>query len=122
MKKIEFSKKICIFTLVMFTISIIIGIVLSCCGMDTTLLIYLIPAAAGLASISVGFYYNKSKIENLSKQRLRNVLLKIVLEEKLSEEDYFDLCQEIDNIDDTISTKISSMYEDSIDEEQQTEI
>ena len=63
------------------------------------------------------FYYNKAKTENLSKQRLRNVLLKLVLEEKLSPEDYEEILVEIENIDAAIDGKLFSMLEQSIEEE-----
>jgi hypothetical protein len=31
---------------------------------DTSALAYLIPAVFGLASLTIGFYYNKAKLEN----------------------------------------------------------
>lgn len=115
--KVEFSKKICIFSLTIFSLSIFFCVILNFLVGDTSIFAYLIPATTTLSATSAGFYYNKAKAENLSKQKLRNILLKFILEEKLSEDDYFEICQEIDNIDDTISAKLSSMYEETVNED-----
>jgi hypothetical protein len=122
MKKESYSKKICSYSLISFSIVIVLSMALSFFGINTEVFAYLIPSVGAVAAASVIFYYNKAKTENLSKQRLRNVLLKLVLEEKLSPEDFEEILAEIEYIDDTIDSKLSSMFEQAIDEEPEIEI
>lgn len=122
MKKESYSKKICSYSLISFSIVIVLSMVVSFFGINTEVFAYLIPSVGAVAAASVIFYYNKAKTENLSKQRLRNVLLKLVLEEKLSPEDFEEILAEIEYIDDTIDSKLSSMFEQAIDEEPEIEI
>jgi hypothetical protein len=117
MKKGGYSKKICTYSLITFSLVIIASIILSILGLGSEVFAYLIPSVGVVAAASVVFYYNKAKTENLSKQRLRNVLLKLVLEEKLAPEDYEEILVEIENIDATIDGKLFSMLEQSIEEE-----
>ena len=117
MKKGCYSKKICTYSLITFSLVIIASIILSILGLGSEVFAYLIPSVGVVAAASVVFYYNKAKTENLSKQRLRNVLLKLVLEEKLTPEDYEEILVEIENIDAAIDGKLFSMLEQSIEEE-----
>jgi hypothetical protein len=117
MKKGSYSKKICTYSLITFSLVIIASIILSILGLGSEVFAYLIPSVGVVAAASVVFYYNKAKTENLSKQRLRNVLLKLVLEEKLAPEDYEEILVEIENIDAAIDGKLFSMLEQSIEEE-----
>ena len=117
MKKGSYSKKICTYSLVTFSLVILTSIVLSIFELGNEIFAYLIPSVGVVAAASVVFYYNKAKTENLSKQRLRNVLLKLVLEEKLTPEDYEEILVEIENIDAAIDGKLFSMLEQSIEEE-----
>lgn len=117
MKKGSYSKKICTYSLITFSLVIIASIILSILGLGSEVFAYLIPSVGVVAAASVAFYYNKAKTENLSKQRLRNVLLKLVLEEKLAPEDYEEILVEIENIDAAIDGKLFSMLEQSIEEE-----
>ena len=117
MKKGSYSKKICTYSLITFSLVIIASIILSILGLGSEVFAYLIPSVGVVAAASVVFYYNKAKTENLSKQRLRNVLLKLVLEEKLTPEDYEEILVEIENIDAAIDGKLFSMLEQSIEEE-----
>ena len=87
-KKKEFSKKLCIISIFIFVISLIGSFILAFLNMAEGFAPYLIPTTGAILAATIGFYLNKAKIENLSKQKLRNVLLKLVLEDKLSEEDY----------------------------------
>lgn len=117
MKKGSYSKKICTYSLITFSLVIIASIISSILGLGSEVFAYLIPSVGVVAAASVVFYYNKAKTENLSKQRLRNVLLKLVLEEKLAPEDYEEILVEIENIDAAIDGKLFSMLEQSIEEE-----
>lgn len=118
--KLEFSKKICIFSSILFVTISVVAILLEVLGYDSDIGNYLIPTCGGMVSVSYGFYFNKAKAENLSKQRLRTILIKQVLEGKLSEEDYQEIVEELDNIDNALQEKIEEMYRTSIDEEVDT--
>ena len=122
MKKGSYSKKICTYSLIAFSLVIIAALISSTLELSTDIFAYLIPSVGAVAAASVVFYYNKAKTENLSKQKLRNVLLKLVLEDKLSQEEYEEICYEIENIDATIENKLSSMLEQAIDEEPEIQI
>ena len=121
-KRKEFSKKLCIFSSTVFVVICALAILTTFMGVETEIWNYLIPTAGGLVSISFGFYYNKAKAENLAKQRLRTILIKLVLEGRLDEESYQELCDELDSIDNTLQEKIDEMYRNSVEEETDTNI
>ena len=116
-KKTEFSKKLCIITLANFLFCIGFSGIAAQAGVGEVIVPYLLPSAGVLTSATVAFYFNKAKMENLSKQRLRTALIKLVLQEQLDEEVFEELCQELDNIDGTLQTKIESMYSDAVNQE-----
>lgn len=121
-KRKEYSKTICTLCITLFIITGVISFVCSFVGIGEGLFPYLIPSTGTLAAASVGFYYNKAKSENLSKQKLRNVVLKLALEARITESDYYEIIEEIENIDATVEAKLNSMYEDSINKEQDVEV
>ena len=116
-KKTEFSKKLCIITLVNFLFCIIFSGIAAQVGVGEVIVPYILPSADGHACAAVAFYFNKAKMENLSKQRLRTALIKLVLQEQLDEEVFEELCQELDDIDGTLQTKIETMYSDAVNQE-----
>ena len=116
-KKTEFSKKLCIITLVNFLFCIGFSGLAAQAGVGEVIVPYLLPSAGVLASAAVAFYFNKAKMENLSKQRLRTALIKLVLQEQLDEEVFEEVCQELDDIDGTLKTKSESMYSDAVKQE-----
>lgn len=118
----EYSKTICTLCIVLFIFTGVISLVCSLYGVGGELFTYLIPSTGTLAAASAGFYYNKAKAENLSKQKLRNVVLKLALEERINEGDYYEIIEEIENIDATVDAKLNSMYEETIDKEQEIEV
>lgn len=113
-KKIEFSKLMCIISIFLFIFSCLIGMASAFLGYDGSVFIYIIPSCAGLASLSVTAYLFKAKAENLSKQRIRFVLLKILLQDRLDPTSYQEILSEIENIDETINQKLNSMTVESI--------
>lgn len=115
--KKEYSKKICTFCIVQFILIIVLSLICCLYGTGSELFAYIIPVSGAMATASVGFYFTKAKAENLSKQKLRNVVLKLALEEKIGEGDYYEIIEEIENIDATIDEKLNSMYEESIHED-----
>ena len=116
-KKTELSKKLCIITFVNFLFGIFFSGMVAQAGVGEVIVPYLLLSAGVLASAAVAFYFNKAKMENLSKQRLRTALIKLVLKEQLDEEVFEELCQELDDIDGTLQTKIESMYSDAVNQE-----
>ena len=81
-KKTEFSKKLCIITFVNFLFCIFFSGMAAQAGVGEVIVPYLLPSAGVLASAAVAFYFNKAKMQNLSKQRLRTTLIKLVLHEQ----------------------------------------
>lgn len=63
-KKKEFSKKIFYIVISIFIIVILYSMALMWKTENSDGLSYLIPSVSGLAATSVGFYYNKAKMEN----------------------------------------------------------
>lgn len=114
----NFSKFLAIFSDALFAGTILAGIVCAAMGADTTMFAYAVTAAGTVAGISHTFYYTKAKAENLSKQRVRYVLMKLLLQDRLSGEDYAEICAEIDSIDSAIWAKIDGMTQEAIDGEQ----
>ena len=120
--KKEYSKKICTFCITQFAIVTILSLICNLLGLASEVFVYLIPASAAMTTAALGFYFSKAKAENLSKQKLRNIVLKLALEERIEEKDYNEIIEEIENIDATVDAKLSSMYEEAINEETNTEV
>lgn len=116
-RKVEFSKLLAVFSDVLFTGTIVAGVVCAAKNRDTTMFAYAVTAAGTVAGISHTFYYTKAKAENLSKQRIRYVLMKLLLEERLPGDVYAEICAEIDSIDSIIGAKIEDMTADAIENE-----
>lgn len=80
-----------------------------------------ILTTGGIFGASIVFYLNKSKIENLSKGKIRFMLLKLRLELKLKdripEESYQLILEEINEIDAMLDTKLDGTLEEAIQQE-----
>lgn len=120
--KKEYSKRICTFCIIQFIIVTILSLFFNLFSLASEIFVYLVPASAAMTTAALGFYFTKAKAENLSKQKLRNVVLKLALEERIEEKDYYEIIEEIENIDATVDAKLSSMYEEVINEETNTEV
>lgn len=70
--KKEFSKKIFNIVITLFIIVIFYAMALMWKTDTTDGLMYLIPAVGALASVTVGFYYWKAKMENMVKLSKEN--------------------------------------------------
>lgn len=114
-KKIEFLKPICWSLVIIFMISCSSGVIISVLGFDTTVFMYIIPASATMTTVVLSFYCYKARAENLSKQRIRFVLMKLLLEDKLPPDTYSEIVNEIENIDSVLSNKLTSMTDESVD-------
>lgn len=119
---VEFSKKIVIATGLLFILSLLDLRSLSVQGIDiSSYATQQIVATGGIFGASVIFYLNKSKIENLSKGRIRFVLLKLRLELKIKdqipEETYAIVLDEINKISGMMESKLDSSLEEAIQKE-----
>lgn len=112
----NYSKLLATFFSTLFAGTVLLGVIAAFAGTDTSVYIYIIPATGTVAATSASFYYTKAKAENLSKQRIRYVLMKLLLREKIDGETYTEICNEIDNIDMAIESKIGRMTQEAIDE------
>lgn len=119
---IEFTKKIVIFAAFLFIISLldIRGAVRE--GLDVSgYATQVIVTTGGIFGASIIFYLNKSKIENLSKGKIRFMLLRLRLELKLKdqipEEAYSLIMEEINEIDRMMDTKLDGALEEAIQQE-----
>ena len=118
-QKLEFSKIIVIVTGLLFILALldIRGAVrgkIDVSGYATQQIL----TTGGIFGASIVFYLNKSKIENLSKGKLRFLLLKLRLElklrDKIPEENYQIILAEINNIDNMLDSKLDGSLEMAI--------
>ena len=87
--KKEFSKKIFNIVITLFIIVIIYAMALMWKVGTTDGLMYLIPSVGTLASVTIGFYYWKAKMENMIKlSKENNITLDDVKEIENNMEDY----------------------------------
>lgn len=118
----EFTKKIVILTALLFILCLldIRGEVKE--GLDVSgYATQVILTTGGIFGASIIFYLNKSKIENLSKGKIRFMLLRLRLElklkDKLPEEAYNLIMEEINEIDRMMDTKLDGALEEAIQQE-----
>lgn len=121
-RKIEFSKIIVALTAVLFILALldIRGAVRE--GLDvSSYATQLLVTTGGVFGASIIFYLNKSKIENLSKGKIRFLLLKLRLElklkDKIPEESYQIILDEINEIDTMLESKLDGTLEEAIQHE-----
>ena len=87
--KKEFSKKIFNIVITLFIIVIFYAMALMWKTNTTDGLMYLIPAVGTLASVTIGFYYWKAKMENMIKlSKENNITLDEVKEIESNMDDY----------------------------------
>lgn len=118
----NFSKVICIAAWALFAVSVLISLVAVISSLtraegtyiDLTAIAYIVPPAGAVAGAAAVFYYNKAKAENLSKQRVRYVMIKQLLRDKIDPETYTEVCDTIDTIDQAIESKLSAQHEQEI--------
>lgn len=118
----EFSKIIVIITGLLFILTLldIRGAVRE--GLDVSgYATQQILTTGGIFGASIIFYLNKSKIENLSKGKIRFLLLKLRLELKLKdripEESYQIILEEINKMDSMLDIKLDGALEEAIQRE-----
>lgn len=118
----EFSKKIVLCSGLLFLLSLIdirwaVGQGLDVSNYATEQIV----TTGGIFGASVIFYLNKSKIENLSKGKIRFLLLKLRLElklkDKIPEESYQLILEELAELDTLIDNKLDGTLEEAIQQE-----
>ena len=118
----EFSKKLVLLTGALFIISLFLVRADMKEGYDiSSYATQIIVTTGGIFGASIIFYLNKAKIENLSKARIRFVLLRLRLELKLKdqipEEAYSLILEEINKIDGMMDSKLDGALEGAIQKE-----
>ena len=121
-RKTEFSKKLVIVTGALFVVSLFLVRADMKEGYDiSSYATQIILTTGGIFGASIIFYLNKAKIENLSKAKIRFVLLRLRLEirlkDRLPEEEYNLIMEEIDKIDRMMDTKLDGALEEAIQSE-----
>lgn len=121
-RKTEFSKKLVILTGALFILSLFLVRADMKEGYDiSSYATQIILTTGGIFGASIVFYLNKAKIENLSKAKIRFVLLRLRLEirlkDRLPEEEYNLIMEEIDKIDRMMDTKLDGALEEAIQSE-----
>jgi hypothetical protein len=121
-RKTEFSKKLVVLTGALFILSLFLVRADMKEGYDiSSYATQIILTTGGIFGASIVFYLNKAKIENLSKAKIRFVLLRLRLEirlkDRLPEEEYNLIMEEIDKIDRMMDTKLDGALEEAIQQE-----
>lgn len=109
------SKRVVALSISQFIVVMFYSLICTYLEIDiSSILCYLLPSSAAICTAAIGFYFNKSKMENLSKQRIRYVYLKLLLQDKLDPEVYQEIEDELSHIDDLINDKLSGELSDAI--------
>lgn len=121
-RRMEFTKKIVILTATLFILCLLDIRAAVREGLDVSgYATQVIVTTGGILGASIIFYLNKSKIENLSKGKIRFVLLRLRLElkikDKIPEEAYTLIMEEINEIDRMMDTKLDGALEEAIQQE-----
>ena len=121
-RKTEFSKKLVILTGALFILSLFLVRSDMREGYDiSSYATQIIVTTGGIFGASIVFYLNKAKIENLSKAKIRFVLLRLRLEirlkDRLPEDDYNLILEEINKIDQMMDSKLDGALEEAIQSE-----
>ena len=119
---IEFSKIIVIITCLLFILTLLDVRSATREGLDvSSYSMQAIITTGGIFGASIIFYLNKSKIENLSKGKIRYALLKLRLELRLKklvpDELYSVVAEELNELDTMLDNKLDGALEEAIQKE-----
>jgi hypothetical protein len=125
-RKAEFSKKLVIATGALFILSLFLVRADMREGYDiSSYATQIILTTGGIFGASIVFYLNKAKIENLSKGKIRFMLLRLRLElrlkDQIPEEAYNLMLEEINTIDRMLDTKLDGALEEAIQQDIETQ-
>ena len=112
----EYSKRIVMWTGVIFISQLVLSIIFSWFVKDTSIFAYTIPSSAGIFGAAIAFYLNKAKIENVCKGKIRFFEFKMDYLSKHPEHKEA-LEQDLSVIDGAIDSKINMEIEQSITED-----
>lgn len=115
-KKTEYSKKIVLYTGILFVSQLILAILFSWYNRDTSIFSYTIPTTGGIFGSGIIFYLNKAKTENVCKGKIRFFKFKMDYLNKHPEHAEV-LEQELSVIDNAMSSKLDATVEESISED-----
>lgn len=121
-KKRSASKTYVGFAIGQFILTTLYSLACPVLGFDGSNICYILPSSATVLATALGFYYNKAKVENLSKQRIRYVYLKMLLENKLTPEQYEEINLELESIDSIINDKLLYTLQNDVNEDINTNI
>lgn len=114
--KLEYSKKIVLWTGIIFLSQVILANIFSWFMKDISIFAYSIPTTGGIFGAAVGFYLNKAKIENVCKGKIKFFAFKMkyIAEHPEHKEVIED---ELSTIDNALDSKVNSTIEESIAED-----
>lgn len=114
--KLEYSKKIVLWTGVIFLSQVILANIFSWFEADTSIFAYSIPTAGGIFAAAVGFYLNKAKIENVCKGKIK--FFEFKMNYIANHPEHKEVIEsELSAIDDALDSKMNSTIEESIEED-----
>lgn len=111
----EYSKKIVLWTGIIFLSQLILSGIFSWFMKDTSIFSYTVPTSGGIFAAAVGFYLNKAKIENVCKGKIKFFEFKMDYLSKHPEHKE-EIEEDLNVIDNALSSKLNSEVEQSISE------
>lgn len=115
-KTAEYSKKILLWTMIIFCINLFCSLLFSWYGKDTSIFIYSIPTTGGIFGSAIVFYLNKAKLENVCKGKIQFFKFKMKwLEQHPEQTEVID--EELASIDSALTNKVNSEIEQAVSEE-----
>ena len=117
LKKPNFSKLLCIFSTILLIVLLYLAIKASSKGEDLTFYLVAVPMSFTLVCTTYSFYFNKAKMENLSKQQIRTLLIRLALEKYISKDEFDILCKEVEEIDSAVEQKLQEAFSDAVNKD-----
>lgn len=115
-KKFTTSKQILWMSVILFAITVIIAVLFSYLGVDTSVFMYILPITGGLAGATVVFYMNKSKMENIFKFKISFLEYKLnLIKENPNMACVID--KEMSSVENSLDSKVDTTMEEAINED-----
>jgi hypothetical protein len=123
--KFNFSKFIVIISIILFIISVGLGLKFTKEGLDTSIFNLIIPSISAVLTASVIFYFNKSKMENVLKILITSMKARLSLQikvEKVVEDEKYIIIKDIINnefsiLESELNSKINSVYSEEVNKD-----
>lgn len=115
-KKFTTSKKILWVSVLVFIVTIVIAVMFSYEGRDTSVFMYILPITGGIAGTTVAFYMNKSKMENIFKFKISFLEYKIDLVDKHPKQAET-IEKDITTIEEALNYKVDSTLQEAVNED-----